>query len=298
MKLHFGVLPLIPNGSISEIHRSVQKLFFPTRASWLDGCLWDTLSVFTPGILTLAVTTGSFSKAIKMKGNCPKVWLSVPVWAPRGFKRRLELRTTLELRIAYPGLYVPATVQAGMRRINIYKYEKFIPRRSVQLCTTDAIHEPPCISRRSRWLRWSSRFALISSSFVLHANPVWEWLLSGVVFVDGVGWGAKCGPSLVSGRTLRGGGWAERWEEEQERPSFKSQTFTAEPQLGSILCIYGALLPFVVLDNSFFFTRGAKTTHILYKYAKVWILVQSNTRVKVKPLIQLLYSSESKSKST
>lgn len=85
----------------------------------------------------------------------------------------------------------------------------------------------------------------------------------------------------------------------KKRPSFKSQTFTAEPQLGSILCIYGALLPFVVfVYNSFLFTRGAKTTHVLYKYAKVRILVQSNTRVKVKPLIQLLYSSESKSKST
>lgn len=62
-----------------------------------------------------------------------------------------------------------------------------------------------------------------------------------------------------------------------------------KPQPGSILCIYGASSLFVALDD-LFSTSGVKTSSIMYKYPNVWILVQNNTLVKVKLLIQLLYS--------
>lgn len=95
------------------------------------------------------------------------------------FKKWLELRIVSRAFMCRP-LF-------RKRHINIHKYEKFIPSSSEQLCTTDAIHEPACISRRRCRLRWSSRFALISSSLFctparLRLAALW------CCFVDAVTW--------------------------------------------------------------------------------------------------------------
>lgn len=183
-----------------------------------------------------------------MKGSCPKVWLSVPAWAPVALRGDWNWEPPRNWGSRIRPLCL-GHCSGRMRHINIYKYEKFIPRRCVA-----AVH-----NRCNSWApvhfkaepQTPLKFEVCLDIFIFlfsRANLVGSGC-SLVWFRWRRRSGAKCGgrgATRVSARTPQSGGWAERWEEEQGRPSFKSQTFAMEPRLGSILCIYEAPLLFVV----------------------------------------------------
>lgn len=72
MKLHLGVLPLIPSGSISQIHRSVQTLFSPHPCIMVGRMPLRRPQRVHPRYPHFSGDDGKFLQSIKMKGSCPK----------------------------------------------------------------------------------------------------------------------------------------------------------------------------------------------------------------------------------
>lgn len=151
------------------------KTFFPpVYHGWMDAC--EIPSPCSPPVFSLF---RKFLKSIKIKGNCPKVWLLVPVWAPMALRGDWNWEPPWNWGSRIQPLCL-GHCSGRMRHINIYRYEKFIPSCScaqqMQFMRSMHFKEEP---------QTPLKFKVCLDIFIFCSScqPGWEWLLSGVVLL-------------------------------------------------------------------------------------------------------------------